>query len=90
MSFSPDVYERLPIEPVHGEGAELVLADGRRILDFYAGHAVVLPVDDRDVVPVLRHRVALLREPQPTGDQQHSGGAAHERRAQRRGVKVRA
>ncbi|MEZ6196462.1 MAG: aminotransferase class III-fold pyridoxal phosphate-dependent enzyme, partial [Planctomycetota bacterium] len=35
-----DVYARLDLEIVRGEGSELVASDGRRFLDFYAGHAV--------------------------------------------------
>ena len=34
------VYQQLPLLPVAGEGCELELADGRRILDLYGGHAV--------------------------------------------------
>ena len=34
------VYAQLDIEPVGGEGPWLDLADGRRLLDFYGGHAV--------------------------------------------------
>ena len=32
----------MPIEPVRGEGVWLETRDGRRILDFYGGHAVAL------------------------------------------------
>ena len=35
-----DAYRRLPIEVVSAEGCELVLADGRRVLDLYGGHCV--------------------------------------------------
>jgi acetylornithine/succinyldiaminopimelate/putrescine aminotransferase len=35
-----DAYRRLPIDVVSAEGCELVLADGRRILDLYGGHCV--------------------------------------------------
>lgn len=34
------VYPRLPIELVRAEGSYLFLADGRRIVDLYGGHAV--------------------------------------------------
>ena len=34
------VYRQLPLLPVAGRGCELELADGRRILDLYGGHAV--------------------------------------------------
>ncbi|HLU05226.1 MAG TPA: aminotransferase class III-fold pyridoxal phosphate-dependent enzyme [Woeseiaceae bacterium] len=34
------VYGQMPFLPERGEGCELVTADGRRILDFYGGHAV--------------------------------------------------
>ena len=33
-------YKRLSISPVAAEGNELVLADGRRVLDLYGGHCV--------------------------------------------------
>jgi acetylornithine/succinyldiaminopimelate/putrescine aminotransferase len=36
------VYDLLGVEPVAGEGVELETADGRRLLDFYGGHAVAL------------------------------------------------
>ncbi len=36
------VYDQLPFEPVAGRGVWLEAADGRRILDFYGGHAVAL------------------------------------------------
>jgi acetylornithine/succinyldiaminopimelate/putrescine aminotransferase len=36
------VYEPLEIEPVAGRGVWLETADGRRLLDFYGGHAVAL------------------------------------------------
>lgn len=35
-------YPPLPIEPVAGDGVWLETADGRRLLDFYGGHAVAL------------------------------------------------
>lgn len=34
------VYGQLAIEPVRGEGVMLLTRDGRRIIDFYGGHAV--------------------------------------------------
>jgi acetylornithine/N-succinyldiaminopimelate aminotransferase len=34
------VYGQVPFLPERGEGCELITADGRRILDFYGGHAV--------------------------------------------------
>ena len=34
------VYPPLPFVPVAAEGCEIVTSDGRRILDFYGGHAV--------------------------------------------------
>ena len=36
------VYAQTPIEPLRGEGVWLETADGRRLLDFYGGHAVAL------------------------------------------------
>lgn len=35
-------FKHLPIEPVRGDGMHLITRDGRRILDFYGGHAVAL------------------------------------------------
>jgi|HubBroStandDraft_3_1064219.scaffolds.fasta_scaffold02850_2 acetylornithine/N-succinyldiaminopimelate aminotransferase len=40
--FLLPVYAQSPIEPVAGEGAVLWTRDGRRLLDFYGGHAVAL------------------------------------------------
>ncbi len=36
------VYPHLPFEPASGEGVWLTTRDGRRLLDFYGGHAVAL------------------------------------------------
>ena len=36
------VYDLLDVEPVAGDGVELETADGRRLVDFYGGHAVAL------------------------------------------------
>ena len=35
-----DAYKRIPIDVVAAEGCELVLRDGRRLLDLYGGHCV--------------------------------------------------
>lgn len=35
-----DAYARLPLDVVASEGDELILRDGRRLLDFYGGHCV--------------------------------------------------
>ena len=35
-----DAYARLPIQVVGAEGNELILKDGRRMLDLYGGHCV--------------------------------------------------
>ena len=35
-----DVYAQLPVEPVSAEGVHFWTAEGRKILDFYGGHAV--------------------------------------------------
>jgi acetylornithine/succinyldiaminopimelate/putrescine aminotransferase len=35
-----DVYPRLPVPVAEARGCELVLADGRRVLDLYGGHCV--------------------------------------------------
>jgi acetylornithine/N-succinyldiaminopimelate aminotransferase len=36
------VYAHTPIEPVRGDGVFLTTRDGRRLIDFYGGHAVAL------------------------------------------------
>ncbi len=36
-----DVYSQYPVTPVSGHGFRVTLDDGREILDFYGGHAVV-------------------------------------------------
>src|ERR1700752_3881005 len=35
-----DVYPRLPVPVASAQGCELVLQDGRRVLDLYGGHCV--------------------------------------------------
>ena len=40
--FLLPVYAQSPIEPVRGEGVLLFTRDGRRLIDFYGGHAVAL------------------------------------------------
>ena len=40
LAWTLPVYAQLDLKPVGGEGAWLTLADGRRILDMYGGHAV--------------------------------------------------
>jgi acetylornithine/N-succinyldiaminopimelate aminotransferase len=40
LAWTLPVYAQLDLHPVGGEGAWLLLADGRRILDMYGGHAV--------------------------------------------------
>ena len=35
-----DAYARLPLPVASAEGCELVLEDGRRVLDLYGGHCV--------------------------------------------------
>jgi acetylornithine/N-succinyldiaminopimelate aminotransferase len=40
LAWTLPVYAQLELEPIAGEGAWLILADGRRILDMYGGHAV--------------------------------------------------
>ena len=40
LAWTLPVYAQLDLHPVGGEGAWLVMADGRRILDMYGGHAV--------------------------------------------------
>lgn len=36
------VYSQLPFEPISAEGCELLLPDGRHVLDLWAGHAVAI------------------------------------------------
>jgi acetylornithine/succinyldiaminopimelate/putrescine aminotransferase len=36
------VYAHTPVEPVRGEGVMVTTRDGRRLIDFYGGHAVAL------------------------------------------------
>ncbi len=56
------VYGRLDLRVVAAEGAELVLDDGRRLLDFYAGHAVVLGShSDAELVRDLAAQAGRLR-----------------------------
>ncbi|MFU8894843.1 MAG: aspartate aminotransferase family protein [Gammaproteobacteria bacterium] len=40
LAWTLPVYAQLNLHPVSGTGAWLVMADGRRILDLYGGHAV--------------------------------------------------
>ena len=40
LAWTLPVYAQLDLKPVGGDGAFLTLADGRRILDMYGGHAV--------------------------------------------------
>jgi acetylornithine/N-succinyldiaminopimelate aminotransferase len=40
LAWTLPVYAQLDLNPVAGDGAWLVMADGRRILDLYGGHAV--------------------------------------------------
>ncbi len=37
-----EVFKKVPLEPVSGEGVWITGADGKRFLDFYGGHAVAL------------------------------------------------
>jgi acetylornithine/succinyldiaminopimelate/putrescine aminotransferase len=39
-AFTMPVYGQMPFLPERGEACELITGDGRRILDFYGGHAV--------------------------------------------------
>jgi acetylornithine/succinyldiaminopimelate/putrescine aminotransferase len=41
LQWTLPVYPQLPIEPLSGHGVMLRTTDGREILDFYGGHAVV-------------------------------------------------
>ena len=42
MKFSEvNAYSRLPIDVVGAQGDELILKDGRRMLDLYGGHCVL-------------------------------------------------
>ncbi len=50
-----DVYPRLPVPLRSARGSELVLADGRRVLDLYGGHCVnTLGAGDAGLERVLR------------------------------------
>ena len=40
LAWTLPVYAQLDLQPVGGEGAWLIMADGRRVLDMYGGHAV--------------------------------------------------
>jgi acetylornithine/N-succinyldiaminopimelate aminotransferase len=40
LAWTLPVYAQLDLSPVGGEGAWLIMADGRRVLDMYGGHAV--------------------------------------------------
>lgn len=40
LAWTLPVYAQLDLHPVGGEGAWLLMADGRRVLDMYGGHAV--------------------------------------------------
>jgi acetylornithine/N-succinyldiaminopimelate aminotransferase len=40
LAWTLPVYAQLDLHPVGGEGAWLIMADGRRVLDMYGGHAV--------------------------------------------------
>jgi acetylornithine/N-succinyldiaminopimelate aminotransferase len=40
LAWTLPVYAQLDLKPVGGEGPWLIMADGRRILDMYGGHAV--------------------------------------------------
>ncbi|MEM7611005.1 MAG: aminotransferase class III-fold pyridoxal phosphate-dependent enzyme [Pseudomonadota bacterium] len=42
QQFTLPVYPQLDFEPVRGEGAWLIDANGRRLLDMYGGHAVAV------------------------------------------------
>ncbi|HVS19604.1 MAG TPA: aminotransferase class III-fold pyridoxal phosphate-dependent enzyme, partial [Planctomycetota bacterium] len=49
-----NAYKRLPLPVVGAEGCELVLEDGRRVLDLYGGHCVnTLGAGDRGLGEVL-------------------------------------
>jgi acetylornithine/succinyldiaminopimelate/putrescine aminotransferase len=49
-----DAYKRLPLPVARAEGCELVLTDGRRVLDLYGGHCVnTLGAGDRGLGDVI-------------------------------------
>jgi len=49
-----DAYKRLPLPVARAEGCELILADGRRVLDLYGGHCVnTLGAGDRGLGEVI-------------------------------------
>lgn len=50
-------YRRLPLDVVGAEGCELLLRDGRRLLDLYGGHCVnTLGAGDAQLGEILRHQ----------------------------------
>jgi acetylornithine aminotransferase/acetylornithine/N-succinyldiaminopimelate aminotransferase len=52
-----EAYKRLPLDVVGAEGCELVLADGRRVLDLYGGHCVnTLGAGDAGLARVLERQ----------------------------------
>jgi acetylornithine/succinyldiaminopimelate/putrescine aminotransferase len=56
-----DVYPRLPLDVAAAEGCELVLADGRRVLDLYGGHCVnTLGANDPGLARVLARQWRTL------------------------------
>ena len=55
------VYAHTPVEPVRGEGAIVHTRDGRRLIDFYGGHAVaLLGYRHPRLVAALGHQAAEL------------------------------
>jgi acetylornithine/N-succinyldiaminopimelate aminotransferase len=61
LAWTLPVYPQLDLHPVGGEGAWLKLADGRRILDLYGGHAVAsLGYGHPRLVAALQGQVAQL------------------------------
>ncbi|MCB9832685.1 MAG: aspartate aminotransferase family protein [Planctomycetes bacterium] len=62
LAIEIPVYGRLDLRVVAARGAELILDDGRRLLDFYAGHAVVLGShSDEELARDLAEQAGRLR-----------------------------
>jgi acetylornithine/succinyldiaminopimelate/putrescine aminotransferase len=59
--FLLPVYPHMAIEPVAGDGVWLTTRDGRRLLDFYGGHAVaLLGYSNRNLLERLRQQAETL------------------------------
>ena len=56
------VYKRLDMEVVSGDGARVTTADGRQFIDFYGGHAVAsLGYGDRGLIDALTRQAEHIQ-----------------------------